>query len=131
MTLTNAQVVDCRRYAGYSVSGDPAYEPYRELVYTNATYFGSLSLDTRLANLQAEEETVITMIMLPNLHAAESGIGAASGNLDTDAAAVWKHNKDEVSDRVNHYRYLRYDLCTFLGVPPGPTLAAANRVVRA
>ena len=38
---------------GYSVSGNTTYQPFREQVYSDATAFGSLSLDTRLANLAA------------------------------------------------------------------------------
>ena len=130
MALTNQQVVDVRRFAGYSVSGDVQYQVYREQVYTNATTFGSLSMDTRLSSLQPEEETVLTTVMLPNLYAAEAGIGTASSNLDTDQAAVWKHNASEVADRLAHFRYLRIELCRFLGFAEGPTLAQGNRLVR-
>jgi hypothetical protein len=130
MALTSAQLVDVRRYCGYSVSGDTESHPYRELVYSNVSYMG-LSLDYRLAHLAAEEESVITTTYLPNLKTREREIQGASANLDTEQAAVWKRNRSEVSDRINLFNWLRRDLCTFLGIPPGPQLLDGNRVVRA
>jgi len=130
MTLTSAQTTDCRRFMGYSVSGNTTAEPYREPVYSSVT-LASLSLDYRLANLTSDEENVITTTYLPNLNSREQEIQGAAANLDTDQAAVWKRNSTEVSDRINLFNWLRRDLCTFLGFPPGPNLALANRVVRA
>lgn len=130
MALTAQQLVDCRRWCGYSVSGNDASNPYRELVYSEVSYFG-LSLDYRLANLSAEEENTMTTYFLPNLSKREQEIQDAACNLDTDAAAVWKHNKNEISDRTGLFNQLRRDLCTFLGFNPGPNLAVANRLVRA
>ena len=130
MTLTSAQIVDCRRYCGYSVSGNITSQPYREPVYSSIT-LASLSLDYRLANLTSDEENVITTTYLPNLNAREAEIQGAGANLDTDQAAVWKHNANEVSDRINLFNWLRRDLCTFLGFPPGPQLGGGNRLVRA
>ena len=130
MTLTNAQVVAVRRYCGYSVSGNTTSQPYREPVYSNVT-LASLSLDYRLANLQPEEETVVTNYFLFNLAQREQEIQNASRNLDTDKAAVWERNPQEVSDRQNLFNALRRELCSFLGFAPGPGLASINRLVRA
>jgi hypothetical protein len=130
MLLTAAQLVDVRRYMGYSVSGNAAAHPYRELAYSNVSYMG-LSLDYRLANLSGAEEMVILNTYLPNLMAREQEIQGAAGNLDTDQAAVWKRNSNEVSDRIRLFTWLRRELCTFLGFPPGPQLETGNRVVRA
>jgi hypothetical protein len=130
MALTAAQIVDCRRFMGYSVSGDDVSNPYRELVYSNVSYFG-LSIDYRLQHLSPEEETVVSNKFLVNLNLREDEIQGAAANLDTDQAAVWYHNKQEVSDRTGLFNELRYDLCTFLGFRPGPNLATTNRLVRA
>lgn len=131
MALTNQQVVDVRRFCGYSVSGSVSTQSFREPVYTDRTYAGGLSLDYRLANLQAEEEERITGFYLPNLCRREEEIQGAAANLDTDEAAVWKRNKSEVSDRRELFDQLRTDLCDFLGIPPGPNLRQANQLVRA
>lgn len=131
MALTNQQVVDVRRYMGYSVSGSVPTQSFREPVYSDRTFAGGLSLDYRLANLQAEEEGVVVNFYLTNLPLREAEIQSAAANLDTDEAAVWKHNKDEVEDRRELFDQLRIDLCDFLGFPPGPNLAKVNRLVRA
>jgi hypothetical protein len=130
MTLSNQQIVDCRRFMGYSVSGNTTSQPYREPVYSNET-LASLSLDYRLANLQAEEEGTVVNYYLANLYKREQEIQDASYNLDTDQAAVWKHNKDEVRDRRDLFNQLRLDLCDFLGFAPGRALSRGNKLVRA
>lgn len=127
--LTTAQCVDIRRFMGYSVSGDSASFPYRELVYSDVSYMG-LSLDYRLSHLSAEEESVVINTYLTPLAQREKEIQGAACNLDTDQAGIWKRNSSEVSDRINLFNYLRRDLCRFLGFAPGPQLATGNRVVR-
>ena len=130
MTLSAQQVVDVRRYCGFSVSGNTTSQPYREPVYSDVT-LASLSLDYRLANLSAEEENTVVTYYLANLYLREAEIQGASANLDTDQAAVWYHNKQEVSDRMGLFNQLRLDLCNFLGFEPGRGLRSQNRLVRA
>src|ERR1700729_141638 len=130
MALTAQALVDVRRYCGYSLSGNAASEFFREQVYSTLTY-ASLSLDYRLANLSAEEENTVITYYLANLYLREAEIQGASANLDTDVAAVWTHNKDEVSDRMGLFNQLRLDLCNFLGFEPGKALRSQNRLVRA
>lgn len=115
---------------GYSLSGNSTASGFRELIYSDVSYLG-LSLDYRLANLSAEEENTLTTYFLANLAKREQEIQDAADNLDTEQAAVWKHNKSEISDRTNLFNSLRRDLCTFLGFAPGPQLGFANRLVRA
>jgi len=130
MTLSAQQIVDVRRYCGFSVSGNTTSQPYREPVYSDVT-LASLSLDYRLANLSAEEENTVIAYYLANLYLREAEIQGASANLDTDQAAVWYHNKQEVSDRMGLFNQLRLDLCNFLGFEPGRGLRSQNRLVRA
>lgn len=130
MTLNAQEVVDVRRYGGWSLTGNTTATPYREPVYSSAT-LASLSLDYRLANLSAEEENTLTTYYLANLYKREAEIQDASCNLDTDAAAVWKHNKDEIRDRTDLFNQLRRDMCDFLGFSPGRALMNENRLVRA
>ena len=121
MALTSAEQVDCRRFMGYSVSGDSTSYPYRELVYSNVSYMG-LSIDYRLQHLTSDEEAVVRTNYLANLYTLEAAIPAASSNLDTESAAVWKHNANEVADRVGLFNRWRRELCGFLGFAPGPAL---------
>jgi hypothetical protein len=130
VALTAAEIVDARRFLGYSVSGDTDSFPYRELVYSNVSYFG-LSIDYRLQHLSPEEEAVTRTKFLVPLNKREDEIQCAASRLQTDTAAVWKRNPNEVSDRRGLFNQLRYDLCTFLGFKPGPQLAMTNRLVRA
>lgn len=55
-------------------------------------------------NLSDDEETTLQNIYLSNLSTLEADIPTASSNLDTDRAAVWYHNKNEVSDRYKLYK---------------------------
>jgi hypothetical protein len=130
VALTAQQIVDVRRFCGYSVSGAVGTTQFREQAYSDVT-IGGLSLDFRLSNLSPEEEGVVVTTYLANLTLREQEIQAASANLDTDEAAVWKHNKQEVSDRINLFTALRLELCGFLGFPPGSYLRPMNRVLRA
>jgi hypothetical protein len=130
MALTAQQIVDVRRYMGYSVSGDDVSFSFREFVYSDVSLLG-LSIEYRLEHLSAEEENTLTTYYLTNLALREAEIQGASANLDTDQAAVWKHNKQEVSDRMGLFNQLRRDLCNFLGFEPGRGLGTPNRLVRA
>jgi hypothetical protein len=69
---------------------------------------------------------VIT-IYLANLNVMETDIFGVRDNLDTDEAAVWKHNKQEIADRSALYNRVRRQLCAFIGFEPGPGLGS-NRV---
>lgn len=130
MALTAQQLVDVRRYCGYSVTGDSTSAPFRELAYSNVSYMG-VSLDYRLQHLSAEEESVVINNYLIPLALREQEIQGAAANLDTEQAAVWKRNASEVADRIGLFNYLRRQLCAFLGFAPGPQLGGGNRVVRA
>lgn len=128
--LTSAQIVDTRRFMGYSLTGNIALSGYRELVYSEVSFLG-ISLDTRLANMSSDEETILINKFLTPLNTIEDGISNASDSLDTDQAAVWYHNKSEVNDRTALYNKRRRDLCEFLGFAPGPHLGDGTvRVVR-
>jgi hypothetical protein len=114
---------------GYSVSGDSTSFNFRELLYSDVSYFG-LSIDYRLQHLQAEEETVLRQTYLSPLKAMESSIIGANDNLDTDKAAVWTHNKNEVADRTKLFNQWRRAMCTFLGFAPGPQLGGGGLTIQ-
>ena len=56
-------------------------------------------------------------------------IVAAGANLDTDVAAVWMRNRNEVTDRIALFNYLRRQVCAFIGIAPGPSLAANTAIL--
>ena len=107
--FTTAQVVAIIRYCGY-----PAYSHYGWVFEGD---YATLLL--RLQNMAAEEAAVVTDTYLAVLPGLETAIDDAAANLDTDQAAVWKHNKSEVADRTALYNQKRRMLCEFIGVSPG------------
>lgn len=104
--LTSAQITDVRRYTGYPTA----------LV----TLRGSDAMDTAIANLTDDQTAVVTSVFLAPLRASEAALLAMQGNLDTDKAAVWTHNRNELADRQAQFYDACYRLASFLGVPPGP-----------
>lgn len=116
--FTEAEKVDIRRFCGYPAYGAAATQGFEHRFYTR---YGTL--EYRLNNLDPAEETVIRNTYLANLATLETAIVGTSANLDTDEAAVWKHNKREQADRENLFDSWRRRLCGFLGIPPGPELS--------
>ena len=118
--FNESQLVDVLRYCGF-----PTY-----------SYFGWVfeedyaTLTLRLQNMSADEAAVIITNYLVQLPLMEAAIDGSSANLDTDVAAVWTHNKDEVQDRTMLYNQKRRQLCAFIGVRPGPGLREGGSVVR-
>jgi hypothetical protein len=76
-----------------------------------------------------EAATLIASFLTP-LYGLEKAVIGSSENLDTDSAAVWKHNKNEVADRNNLYYLKRRELCSYIGVKPGRGLGAGASVIR-
>lgn len=117
MALTNTEKVNVRRYCGFPAFGGQPVQAFGHRFYQ---WYGTLEF--RMGNLQAEEESVVRSF-LTNLAALEAAVPAASDNLDTAQAAVWTHNSKEVRDRMDLYGKWRRELCAFFGVPPGPGLS--------
>jgi len=118
--LTEAQKVDVRRFCGFAA--------YAHFGWVFEEDYATLEL--RMDNFCPEEEAVITGNYLVNLPALETAIVSASDNLDTDQAAVWFHNKDEVGDRTALFNQKRRDLCGFIGVKPGRGLGQGGAIIR-
>jgi hypothetical protein len=120
--FSDAEKADIRRFCGYpAYGGTPSgFQSWR--------YFQVYGLlEFRLNNL-APAEFQIVRYYVSTLYGLESAVPGASGNLDTDQAAVWTHNKDEVRDRARLFDNWRRRLCGFLGIPPGPDLASGNTI---
>jgi len=81
-------------------------------------------------NLSSNQETLLNTVYIPNCNAALTAIQTASANLDTDKAAVWTHNKNEVRDRFNLYKLQCQLMIQFLGLEsPGNTINGISMVV--
>ena|SRR5579872_2364255 len=125
--LTDAQLTDARRYLGYPLNGTTfVVTNDQDTVYMR---FGMaiMSLHTRLTSLSATEEAVVDTY-LTTLNTLEAAIPGSGANLDTDQAAVWKHNKNEVADRSKLYDQWRRRFCEFIGIAPGPTLGSGGSI---
>lgn len=121
--FADAQLVDIRRFCGYPALGDGNLVfPYPWIMRQY------LALEYRLLHVSLSEGAVV-VTYLTNLNALESAIPAAGANLDTDQAAVWKHNKNEVRDRDMLFDSWRRRLCGFLGIPPGPQMGSGGNSV--
>jgi len=114
--LTDAQKVDVRRFCGY-----PAYgaSPNGNIGWRFFEAYGTL--EYRMLNL-SDDEVLVVQSYLITLLSLETAAPAASANLDTDSAGGWRHNADEVRDRLSLLDNWRSRLCSFLGIPKGPGL---------
>lgn len=118
--LTDQQKTDIRRFCGY-----PAYgaNPAGSIGWRFYTAYGLL--EYRMNNLSNAEMAVVSGY-LSTLGQLEMAVPAASDNLDSDAAASWKHNRDEVMNRLYLLDEWRRRLCSFFGVPQGGGLEASG-----
>ena len=118
--LSEAQKVDVRRFCGYPAYGAGAvgFESWR--------FFQAYgTLEYRMNNL-APAEVAVVVNYLATLNALEAAIPLASGNLDTEAAASWQHNQQEVRDRAALFDTWRRRLCGFVGLKPGPAMETSG-----
>jgi hypothetical protein len=112
MPLSQADIEDIRRFAGYPVAAAMMFQDVELAAY-------SAQLDLILAGLTESQIAALQASYLTPLRTLESAIPAAGQNLDTDRAAVWYHNKSEIQDRVDLFMITRRSMCFFMGIPPG------------
>jgi hypothetical protein len=122
MSFTDAEKTDIRRFCGYGAFGGG--NPLPASGYRFSTQYGVL--EYKLNNLSASEEAVVRTTYLANLTTLETAIVGTSANLDTDEAAVWKHNANEQRDRDRLFDSWRRRLCGFLGIPAGPAFGGGG-----
>jgi hypothetical protein len=127
--LTAQQMVDVRRFAGYPLLGDTTADDSRDFAYSWVSPGTWQTLQHRLTNLRPEEEQVLVNTYLTNLYTLESAIPNAAANLDTDQAAVWTRNKNEVADRTKLLNQWRREMCAFIGIAPGPFLGNGGATI--
>ena len=126
--LTDAQKDDVRRHCGFPVFGlgvgtTPPTFGYRY-------YAWYLILEYRMNNLSQNQANLLTNTYIANCNQLEQAILTASGNLDTDRAAVWYHNKNEVPDRFKLYKLWCDRTIEFMGLEsPSKLLGLGLRIV--
>jgi hypothetical protein len=111
MAFTETEKVDVRRFCGYSFFGAQNTKAFG---YRYFEFYGRL--EYQMNNLQPEEETVVRS-MLVELRQLDTEIYEVRDNLDTDVAAVWKHNRHELNERIQLYTHKRIELCNNFRVP--------------
>lgn len=117
MPFTDGEKADIRRFCGY-----PAYGAASAGMQSWRFFQVYGLLEFRMNNLSDAEAAVVRRY-LGTLTVLELAIPRASENLDTDQAAVWTRNPNELRDRAKLFDDWRRRLCGFFGVPPGPAMA--------
>jgi hypothetical protein len=116
MPFTDAEKTDVRRFCGY-----PAYGS-ADAGMQNWRFFQVYGLlEFRMNNL-SDAETAIVRRYLATLNTLEIAVPRSGEHLDTDQAAVWTRNRDELRDRAKLFDDWRRRLCGFFGIPPGPAM---------
>ena len=118
--FTDAERTDIRRFCGYPAfgAGPASFQGWR--------FFQAYGLlEFRMTNLAPAEFQVVRQY-LATLYGLETAVPGAGANLDTDQAAVWTHNKNEVADRSALYGQWCRRLAAFMGVPVGPNFVSGG-----
>lgn len=105
--LTAVELVDARRHAGYPV--------LRSVPVVGSAAF---ALEAALSGLSSEEEDVVRG-MLIKLNTLENDLFEIRDNSDTEQAAVFKRNANELGERETVYRSWRRRFAAFLGFALG------------
>ena len=110
---------DIRRFCWYPAYGQGAsgFQSWRFF-----TAYGVL--EYRLTNDSAEDIQQ-ARLYLSQIYPLEQALLTASAGLDTEKAAIFTRNPQEMSERRQLYTEWRMTLCGFYEVPPGPAYAAA------
>lgn len=121
--MTDEQKVKARQHMGYPIFGDgsPQASGYRFL-----THYGTM--EYKFNHMSPSEEAIV-VTHITECDALEAAIFTSGSNLDTNKAAVWERNPNEIRDRQQLYRLRRLDLCAFMGVPPGPGLRTPGEII--
>lgn len=115
--LTEEQLVYVREFCGY-----PPKRKDGNVIVMGVLFTQSGELEYALEQLTPIENGRVVKY-IDDLKKLQTGIMAAVDNADTSQAAVWTRNKDEMEEREGAYQAMRFRLCNFIGVKPGPFLA--------
>jgi hypothetical protein len=125
--LTNQQKVEVRRFCGFPVFGNNVTASPPSFGYRY--YQQYLIMEYRMNNLSVDEESTLELVYLAKLRSLEVDITNSSENLDTDRAAVWYHNKNEVRDRFDLFKLWCKRLIEFMGLSSPSEILSSFRVV--
>jgi hypothetical protein len=121
--FTPAQITDLIRHCGYPPIGN-AQTGFQSIHFFQQQ--GDFLY--KINNLNTNEGTIVLQY-LAQLNTMEQAIVGTADNLDTDQAAVWFHNKNELRDRYSLYNSWRRRLCEIIGVYPGVFFNSTNSSV--
>jgi hypothetical protein len=116
MAFTDSEKTDIRRFCGY-----PAYGAAPDGMQSWRFFQVYGLMEFRMNNL-SDAETAVVRRYLGTLIVLEHAVPHTGDNLDTDQAAVWTRNRDELRDRARLFDDWRRRLCGFFGIPPGPAM---------
>lgn len=111
MAFTDEEKVDIRRFCGYPAFGKKASQAF---YFRFSQYYGRL--EWLMNNLSSAEESVIRDI-LTDIRQLYADMVDVRENLDTNVAAVWKRNTNELVDRYRLYTFKRLEMCAVFGIP--------------
>jgi hypothetical protein len=121
--FSDAEKVDIRRFCGYETYGGPGSAGFQSWRFFQI--YGLLEF--RMTNL-APTECQNVRYYLSMIYPLESAVPTST--MDTDQAAVWFHNKNEVRDRMSLLTTWCKRLCGCVGIPPGPLLGGGGSTIR-
>lgn len=103
MSLSAAERVDVRRFAGYGALAPTPPD----------------ALEAAMDVVTPEAEAVIRINMLPALRTMETALTGSVSSIDTASAAVWTRNAAALAEYSLLFRNQRLMLCRFVSVDPG------------
>jgi hypothetical protein len=124
LSFTDQDKVDIRRHMGFGALGDT--QPGGSSLMFFRFFAEYTTLEYRMNNLLDPEIALVQGQYLPFLNQLEQDIYSVRSNLDTDAASVWTHNREETVDRIELYNYHRRVLCAFFQLPEGPFFVSSS-----
>lgn len=125
--LTYAQKDDVRRHCGFPVFGLGVGTTPPTFGYRYNTWY--LILEYRMNNLGENQAQLLINVYINNCNQLEQSILSASPNLDTERAAVWWHNKNEVRDRFDLYKLWCMRTIEFMGLQSPSKLLSRFKVM--
>jgi hypothetical protein len=113
MAFTDAEKIDIRRFCGYGAYGKLDSQAFG---LRFSQWYGRL--EWLMENSSSDEEVVVRKF-LTELRQLDDDVFNSRVNIDTDAAAIWKHNSNEINDRIFLFNHKRVELCDFFKIPFG------------
>jgi hypothetical protein len=128
--LSDDEKANVRRFCGYPAygAGPSGFQGWRFFQAYGVLEYRMGVQGDGTPNLAPAELSILRQY-LASLYTLEAAIFGAGSNLDTESAAVWVHNQNEVADRTALFNQWCRRLCQFLGLPAGPGLVVGRNGV--